>query len=90
MKQSGRRARYVFGVWSGIALASGAAALLGNVLLASAGAELIAFITTVAAGAILAMIANTMIPEAYAKDHAATGLLTTLGFLSAFALHELG
>jgi ZIP family zinc transporter len=44
----------------------------------------------VAAGAILAMIADTMIPEAFAKTHALTGLITTLGFLSSFAISRLG
>ncbi len=90
MKGAGRSARYVFGVWSGIAVASGMAALMGNLLLASASGESIAFVTTVAAGAILAMLCNTMIPEAFAKDRSVTGLIATLGFLTAFVLHELG
>jgi len=90
MKQSGRSARYVFGVWGGIAIASGLAAVLGTVVLASASAATIAFVTTVAAGAILAMLSNTMIPEAFARDRAATGFIVTVGFLTAFALHEWG
>jgi len=90
MKVSGRSARYVFGVWGGIAAASGIAALLGYIFLAGAGTTAIAFVTTIAAGAILAMLANTMIPEAFQEDHALTGLFATLGFLAAFALHELG
>jgi len=36
MKRGGRSARYVFGVWGGIALASGLAALLGYTLLGGA------------------------------------------------------
>jgi ZIP family zinc transporter len=46
----------------------------------------IAVITAVAAGAILAMLADTMIPEAFEQAHLLTGLITTLGFLTAFAI----
>lgn len=90
MKASGRRVTYVFGVWGGIAVASGFAAFLGSLALADADSATIAFMTTIAAGGILAMVANTMIPEAFSRDHSLTGLLTTVGFLTAFVLHELG
>ena len=86
MKRSGRSARYVFGVWGGIAVTSGLSALLGNLLLGESSPQTEAVITAVAAGAILTMIADTMIPEAYERTHAWTGLITTLGFLVAFAL----
>lgn len=86
MKRSGRSARYVFGVWGGIAVASGLSALLGYLLLGGAPPEVEAVITALAAGAILTMIADTMIPEAFEQTHAWTGLITTLGFLVAFAL----
>lgn len=90
MKHEGRSARYVFGVWGGIALISGVAAMLGFALLAGAAPEVIAVVTTVAAGGILAMVANTMIPEAFAADRSFTGLWAALGFAMAFALYQLG
>jgi ZIP family zinc transporter len=86
MKRNGRSAGYVFGVWGGIAVISGLAALLGYVALGSAPPEAIAVITAVAAGAILTMIADTMIPEAFEETRTWTGLITTLGFLVAFAI----
>jgi ZIP family zinc transporter len=86
MKKNGRSARYVFGVWIGISLASAVAALLGYVLLGGAPPEVEAVITAVAAGAILTMIADTMIPESFENTHAWTGLITTVGFLVAFAI----
>ena len=46
----------------------------------------VAAITAVAAGAILAMIADTMIPEAFQETRLWTGLIATLGFISAFAI----
>ena len=86
MKNSGRSARYVFGVWIGIAVASGLAALIGYLALGGAPPEVVAVITAIAAGAILTMIADTMIPEAFENTHAWTGLITTVGFLTAFAI----
>jgi ZIP family zinc transporter len=44
----------------------------------------------VAAGAILAMLVDTMIPEAFAVAHTFAGLITVTGFLAAFVLSKLG
>ncbi|WNV88110.1 ZIP family zinc transporter [Umezawaea sp. Da 62-37] len=90
MKRAGRGAGYVFGVWTGIAVASGLAALLGNLLLGDASPATIAVITAVAAGAILAMVADTMIPEAFERSGLYTGLITTVGFLTAFTVERMG
>ena len=90
MKRSGRSATYVFGVWGGIAVASGLAGLLGCLLLQDAGSASIAAITAVAAGAILAMIADTMIPEAFERTHIYTGLIATIGFMVSFAIERAG
>ena len=90
MKHKGRGARYVFGVWGGIVLVSGVAAMLGFALLSGASPEAVAVVTTIAAGGIMAMVANTMIPEAFAADRSLTGLWAALGFALAFALYQLG
>jgi len=89
MKAVGRSGGYVFGVWGSVVVVSGVAALLGFVLLQGASPVLIAFITTIAAGGILAMVCNTMIPTAFARDRAFTGLFATLGFLTAFTISHL-
>jgi ZIP family zinc transporter len=90
MKRNGRPARYVFGVWIGVAVASGLAGLLGCLLLQGASAELVAAITALAAGAILTMVADTMIPEAFERTHLYAGLIATLGFLTAFTIGRAG
>ncbi len=90
MRAAGRSARYVCGIWVGIAAASALAAYVGYAALSAAPPEILAAITAVAAGAILAMIADTMLPEAYEKAHLLTGLVTALGFLSSFALSQHG
>ena len=88
MKANGRSARYVFGVWIGIAVASGLAGLFGVLALSGASPEVIASITAVAAGAILAMVADTMIPEAIEQAHIYAGLIATVGFIVAFAIER--
>jgi zinc transporter, ZIP family len=90
MKSSGRSARYVFGVWGGIAVISALASLIGYATLGGAPPELIAVITAVAAGAILTMIADTMIPEAFEKTRTWTGVIASVGFLVAFAIDLAG
>ncbi|WBB73426.1 ZIP family zinc transporter [Micromonospora sp. WMMD1128] len=86
MRQAGRTRRYVFGLWAAIALISGVASLAGYTLLGGAPPEVLATITALAAGAILAMITDTMVPEAFEDAHLLVGLITVLGFLVAFAL----
>ncbi|MFN0073687.1 MAG: ZIP family metal transporter [Chloroflexota bacterium] len=88
MKAAGRSASYIFGVWGAIALASGLAALAGYTVFSGFSPEIIAGTTAVAAGAILAMLADTMIPEAFEGAHDFSGLITVAGFLSAFMLSK--
>ena len=90
MKKAGRSASYVFGLWAGIAVISGLAALAGYVAFAGLSADVIAATQAVAAGAILAMIADTMIPEAFEVAHDYVGIITVAGFLAAFTLSKLG
>ncbi len=90
MQRAGRSKTYVFGVWGGIALFSGLASLFGYVVFSHVGPGVVAATTAVAAGAILAMLVDTMIPEAFEQAHEFAGLITVLGFLAAFALSKLG
>jgi ZIP family zinc transporter len=86
MKKAGRGKGYVFGVWGAIAAASTVAAVLGYTVVGDFSPSVVAAVTAVAAGAILAMIADTMIPEAFQDAHLAIGLVTVSGFLVSFAL----
>lgn len=51
---------------------------------------MVALITAIAAGAVLAMVADTMIPEAFEETRTLTGLITTVGFLTAFTIQRIG
>jgi len=90
MKKAGRSAAYIFGVWSAIAIASGLAALAGYSLFQYFPASVIAATTATAAGAILAMLVDTMIPEAFETAHNFAGVITVAGFLTSFMLSKLG
>lgn len=90
MKKAGRSIRYIFGIWGGIALLSGMASFFGYALFSHFSVEVIAATTAIAAGAILAMLSDTMIPEAFEQTHDFAGLITVLGFLAAFILSKLG
>lgn len=88
MRKAGRSPRYVFGVWGVICLLLGLASLAGYSVFGLFPPEAGAATTAVAAGAILAMLVDTMIPEAFAVTHNFAGLVTVLGFLVAFALSK--
>lgn len=89
MRRAGRSKAYVFGVWSAIAVASAIAAWLGCALFRQFSPQVVAATTAVAAGAILAMIADTMTPEAFEGAHELAGLVTAAGFLVSFGLSRL-
>jgi zinc transporter, ZIP family len=86
MKTAGRPRRYIFGVWIGIPLLCALAAVAGNLLLGSAPAMLPAAILAFAAGGVLAMLAESMIPEAFENAQPFIGLITVVGFLAAFLI----
>ncbi len=69
---------------------AGVVALVGDTVFQGFSGEIIAATTAVAAGAILAMLADTMIPEAFEVAHDFAGIITVAGFLAAFMLSKLG
>lgn len=89
MKKAGRSVTYIFIVWGSIALISGLAALSGFSIFKDFSPDIIAASIALAAGAILAMIVDTMIPEAFEQTHNFAGLITVAGFLIAFFLTKL-
>ena len=63
--------------------------LAGFALLRQAPSELVAGVQAFAAGALLTMIADSMMPQAFAMNGRTAGLLTTLGFGLAYAIGAL-
>jgi zinc transporter, ZIP family len=89
MKKAGRSAKYIFSVWTIIALISGFASFCGYTIFRNVSPTVIAGTVAVAAGAILAMLSNTMMPEAFEEGHDFVGLITVVGFLCAFILTKM-
>ena len=83
-----KRARVLW-MWIGITLVSGLASLAGYALFQNSSPDVVAFVLAFAAGAILTMLADTMIPEAYEHGGNLVGVVTTLGFVVAFSVHQL-
>lgn len=89
MKAEGKTARFVFLLWGGIALSAGLAALGGYIAFDGLAPQWVAAVQAIAAGAILAMIVDTMVPEAFQETQDFAGLIAVTGFLTAFALSKL-
>lgn len=64
-RSEGKTATFTFGLWTGISLVAGLASFAGDTLFDGATPEVPAGVQGVAAGAILAMIFDTMAPEAF-------------------------
>jgi zinc transporter, ZIP family len=86
LRREGHSARWVIGLWSGVAIASGLAAAFGFAILGSLAGEPLGLAKAFAAGAILTMLADTLFPEAYEDGGKGVGLATLLGFALAFFL----
>ena len=49
----------------------------------------VAFVLTFAGGAIITMLAETMMPEAFEHGGKFVGVMTALGFATAYTIHVL-
>jgi len=86
MKITGRTQKYILKTWGGIAAINIVAAAIGFLVISQLGTEIQAITLGIAAGAILAMLAETMMPEAYESGGYHVSLATVAGFLIAFIL----
>ena len=86
MQKAGFSSRRIIGLWSGVVVVSGLASLVGFGLLGGASPLILAGIQAFAAGAILAMLADTMMPEAFENGGPVVGVVTVMGFAAAFVL----
>lgn len=89
MRSNGKRRRYVLTLWSTAVLIGTLSAGLGYSILSNTSLTTIG-ITTSFAAAILAMLAESMMPEAFEQGGSKIGLATVAGFATAFTLGTLG
>ena len=73
-------------MWSAVVLVSALAAAAGYALLDPASGRTGALVEAFAGGALLAMLADTLLPEAYAVEGVLTGPLVVAGFAVSLAL----
>lgn len=76
-------------LWAAVAAVSAVAALVGYVAFDSAAPWVVPFVLSFAGGAIICMLADTMMPEAFAAEGRLAGIVTAAGFALAFALHTV-
>lgn len=81
MRQAGTSISRILTLWVGAVLLSGLMALLGSLLSSVASNLVIAIAQSIAGGAILAMLASTMMPEAYELGGGSVTFSTITGFL---------
>jgi ZIP family zinc transporter len=89
LRDAGRGPRAIVLLWVAIALVSGLASLAGFALLDDAPPGAVAFVQAFAGGAILTMLADTMMPEAFANGGKLAGVATSVGFAIAFVISTL-
>ena len=87
---SGWKKSRILWMWVGITVVSAIASLAGYGLFQDSSPATVAFVLAFAAGAILTMLADTMMPEAFEHGGKLVGVVTTLGFAVAYAIHTLG
>jgi ZIP family zinc transporter len=86
MRRAGRSARFIFGVWIGIALMTSLSAPAAVFGLGGTGPAARGTAEAFAAGAILSLVAETMIPEAFYNSPQFNGLLMVVGFAALLVL----
>ncbi len=84
MKQAGTRKSQILILWIGVVILSGLCAIAGYFLQSSASSLYVAVAQALSGGAILAMLASTMMPEAYELGGGSVSFSTILGFLLGF------
>lgn len=89
MRQEGRSPRYIFAVWTIVAIACTGSAVLGYVLLSGLPGDVVAAMLGLAAGSILALLADTVFPEAFENGGPFVALVTAFGFACALLLAQV-
>jgi CRP-like cAMP-binding protein len=90
MKKQGSSSFNIIAMWVSLMIMTAVGAALGHLFIADAPHHLRAMLEGMAAGAMLAMIAQTMLPEAFEHGGWLTGLMTVVGFLAAIWMGTLG
>ena len=89
MKQAGTKKSQILSLWIGVVILSGFCAVGGNLLQSHTSELFVALAQAISGGAILAMLASTMMPEAYELGGSSVAFSTIMGFLISFLVSSL-
>lgn len=90
LKRVGKSRKQIILTWFFVAIAGFIFVILGYTVFARISQDVTATFESFAAGAILAMLAVTMMPEAYKESGLDASLATVVGFLMIFLISKLG
>ena len=88
MRDAGRSAAYIVGIWTAVAVLITASVVAGRLLLGDAPGNMLAVLLGFAAGAVLAALATSVFPEAYEHGGPYVAFATVAGFLVSYLLSE--
>lgn len=89
LKKDGYSKSKIIGLWTVVLIFSALSVLLGYTFLDEAQAAVVSAIGAFAAGAIIAMVASTMMPEAFQKGGPVVGFIAASGLLAALILTHI-
>jgi zinc transporter, ZIP family len=89
LKKEGFSKKRIYFIWLLVGVSVMITALLSYLFLENLNLNFMGIIESFASGAILAMLADSMMPEAYEEGGYLIGILTVLGFLTAFILFKI-
>ena len=89
LQKEGLSKRRIYLSWSWVSLCVASSVVLSFLFLKNLDLNALGIIESFASGAILAMLADSMMPEAYEDGGSLIGFSTMLGFLTAFILSKI-
>jgi zinc transporter, ZIP family len=89
LKKSSYKNKQIIFLWSFVILLTGFCSFLGYIVMQNMSPLIFAGLRSFAAGAILAMVASTMLPEAYEEGGPSIGFFAALGLITALIFTKL-
>ncbi|MBU9713961.1 ZIP family metal transporter [Evansella tamaricis] len=89
LQKSGYSTKKILFLWALVVFFSALSSLAGATLLAEASDSVKAIVSCFAGGAIIAMIASTMMPEAFREGGPFVGFVTSIGVFISLVLHYI-
>lgn len=89
LRKSGFSRKKIVIMWALVVFFSALSSLAGATLLDTASNSIKAIVSSFAGGAIIAMVASTMMPEAYKEGGPTVGFITSIGVFIALWLHHI-